>query len=172
MRLVSVALVWVIIIGSVFLYMDQRARNVVSSTVTILEPSPKAAAKPVTFDITTTFSVETDPFALTAGSDNAGHGLILKLGDTMLVNTSEHVQAGIPLSSQPVKGLTAGRHEAYLQASPSNEDGSAHMAARLRIFEGEQLLKEKTFWADPGERISGVLDFELHETGAGEDHEH
>lgn len=157
-RIAGLIIVWATIAGVMFFYNETRQYH--AETVETISATVKAAAS-VTIEVTATFSAEKDPFALDVPGGSESSPLILRLGDLTLIENADALKPGIPFIAGPLKSLKAGSRELYIEASPPIENGARHHALRIRIFGQGRLIAEKTFWAEPGGKITGVLPFNL-----------
>ncbi|MDP7205814.1 MAG: hypothetical protein QGH11_09610 [Pirellulaceae bacterium] len=110
--------------------------------------------------------------------------VLLKLhGDRILLQIEEPVSAGTVLDVDPVEGIVVGKNEFYLKvatgeddtdaagfslstedvASESTEAGGADKsrAVRIRVFQDDQPIAEKTIWSEPGQAVEGLVVIEV-----------
>lgn len=169
MRIAGVLIIWAVIAGGLFLYKETRYSH--GETTEAVAATVKATAS-VTIEVTATFTAEQDPFSLDVADDGGGSPFILRLGTQVLFDDADALQPGVPLITDALTDLNAGMHELYIDASPPLDNAAASHAVRLRAFESGRLIAEKTFWSEPGGKISGTLQFELIAEETGEAHDH
>ncbi len=167
MRILGVILVWVVIIGAITFYMTHQ-----TPVKQVQEDQPISEVETATcsFEVTPTFTAEPDPFALSDSGESSA--LILKLGKRVLLNTSDAIEAGIPLTVGPVKDIKKGTHELYVETSPPLNSFNKHYALRVKVFQDEESVAEKTIWAAPGGKIAGTLQFNIHSPEHKDQHDH
>jgi hypothetical protein len=99
-------------------------------------------------------------------------------GDTPLLRIEEDVPAGTVLVVDPVEGIVVGENEFYLKVAtgeaesggesafslPGDETSDESLpaedrsrAVRVRVFQDDQLLAEKTLWSAPGQAVDGII---------------
>ena len=122
-------------------------------------------------DLTLTFDARGDVF-------NPESILLSLHGDTPLLKIEEEVPAGTVLVVDPVEGIVVGENEFYLKVAtgeaesggesvfslPGDETsdeslpaGDRSRAVRVRIFQDDQLVAEKTLWSEPGQAVEGTI---------------
>lgn len=120
--------------------------------------------------VTTTFAVEPDPFALRTERNEAS-ALLVKLNGNEILRKTDKVQAGAPIRVEPVPGLIDGRNEFYLEANPPVGLANLSYAVRVQLFRDEQLVAERSFWSEPGSRIASSFQVSISkETKPKDDH--
>ena len=122
-------------------------------------------------DLTLTFDARSDVFNL--------ESVLLSLhGDTPLLKIEEDVPAGTVLVVDPVEGIVVGENEFYLKVAtgeaesggesafslPGDETSDESLpaedrsrAVRVRVFQDDQLVAEKTLWSEPGQAVEGII---------------
>ena len=168
MRFALAALIWLIMVGGLTLYIQQRDRRLPPPVRT-----PAAEAVPMedyTLEITPTFSPEPDPFAL-QGDPAAAASLLVRLGERELFRSGRALPAGKTVSLHRVAGLVAGHNELYLQATPPVSEALMDHAVRVRLLQGNREVFDQTLWGSSGARVAGTIPFTLDKSGeAGHDH--
>ena len=170
MRFALVALAWLILVGGLSFYIHERDSRPAAE---ISKPAvQKAARGNYTLEITPTFSTAADPFAL-QGDVTAASTLQVSQGNKILYSAEESLEAGVTVRLHPVVGLTAGRNELYLQASPPLSDIPRDNAVRVRVLQDDRVLVDETLWGENGAKVSGTIAFSLTESeDVDHDHEH
>jgi hypothetical protein len=170
MRFALVALAWLILVGGLSFYIHERDSR---PAVEISKPAVREAARGnYTLEVTPTFSTAADPFAL-QGEVTAASTLQVSQGDKIIYRTEESLEAGMTVRVHPVAGLTAGRNELYLQASPPLSDIPRDNAVRVRVLLDNRVLVDETLWAESGAKVSGTIAFSLTKPeDVDHDHEH
>lgn len=168
MRIALAALIWLIMVGGLTLYIQQRDRRLPPA---IRAPATEAAPmEEYALEITPTFSPEPDPFAL-QGDPAAAASLLVRLGERELYRSGQPLPAGKTLSVHPVAGLVVGHNELYLQATPPLSEALMDHAVRVRLLQGNRELFDQTLWGVSGARVAGTIPFTLEKSAeAGHDH--
>lgn len=168
MRFALTALIWLIMVGGLTFYIQQRDRRLPTPVRT---PAAEAApGEDYTLEITPTFSPESDPFAL-QGDPAASASLLVRLGERELFRSERALPPGKTVSLYKVAGLVAGHNELYLHASPPVSEALMDHAVRVRLLQGNRELFDQTLWGLSGARVAGTIPFTLDKSGeAGHDH--
>ena len=110
--------------------------------------------------------------------------VLLKLhGDRVLLQVEEPVSAGTVLDVDPVEGIVVGSNEFYLKVATGENDTDADAfslstedvasestvaggadksrAVRIRVFQDDQPIAEKTIWSEPGQAVDGTVTIEI-----------
>ena len=168
MRIALTALIWLIMVGGLTLYIQQRDRRLPPAIRT-----PATGAAPMekySLEITPTFSPETDPFAL-QGDPAASATLLVRLGERELFRSEQALPAGKTVSVHAVAGLVVGHNELYLQATPPLSEALMDHAVRVRLLQGNRELFDHTLWGLSGAKVAGTIPFTLEKSAeAGHDH--
>ena len=168
MRFALVALIWLVMVGGLGLYIQQRDRRLPPPIRT-----PVAEAMPMedyALQITPAFSPVPDPFALQS-DPAASASLVVRLGERELFRSGKALAAGRTITVQPVDGLVVGHNELYLQASPPTSEARMDHAVRIRLLQGARVIFDQTLWGTSGAIVAGAIPFVLEKhTEAGHDH--
>jgi len=158
-RFILTAAVWVVILSLVtFLF---SVRGTTASVETAAQDQHKYS---VSFEITPTFSVKEDPFALDIGDGSGVFSIILN-GETVL-SRSEGISDRVTFSAGSFT-LERGKHEIFIRANPAASEKSN--AVRLKILVSGNPVSDKTYWFPPGQAINASHIFTLE---GEEDHAH
>jgi hypothetical protein len=165
MRIVLTALIWLVMVGGLSLYIQQRDRHLPPAIQT---PATQAApSEAYTLEITPTFAPAPDPFALQRDPST----LVVRMGERELFRSEQALPAGRTIAVQPVVGLVVGRNELYLQASPPLSEALLDHAVRVRLRQGHREVFDETLWGVNGANVAGTIPFTLEGT-AGDGHGH
>lgn len=168
MRFALTVLIWLIMVGGLGLYIQQRDRRLPAGV-----PAPvmeAVQAEDYALEITPTFSPVPDPFALQSGQA-APASLVVRLGERELFRSGKALPAGRTITVQPVAGLVAGHNELYLQASPPASEARLDHAVRVRLLQGARVIFDQTLWGVGGANVAGAIPFALEKRlEAGHDH--
>ena len=168
MRIALTALIWLIMVGGLTLYIQQRDRRLPPA---IQAPVVEAASREdYLLEITPTFSPVPDPFAL-QGDPSAAASLVVRTGERELFRSEQALPAGKPIAVPAVTGLVVGHNELYLQASPPASEALLDHAVRVRLLQGARVVFDQTLWGVSGATVAGTIPFTLEKNvEAGHDH--
>lgn len=158
MRIALAVLIWLVFVGGLGLYTHHR-----DATVLVSGPGVEiqAAEGNYALEITTTFTVEPDPFALQTDELREQPALVVRLGEREILKRTDRVEAVTPIRLEPLLGLVEGTNEIYLEASPPLEQAGNSQAVRVQILRNGQSVAEQTFWSAPGGKVADTMRFEL-----------
>lgn len=168
MRFVLSLLIWFIMVGGVYSYTQIRDQARVSSVTQQLQIT--SAAGEYTVTITPTFSVESDPFALTTDTDVPA-GFELWLNGQRLAVEQSSLRQGNELIIAKVQGFIDGGNEIFVKASPPVSGDVDNYALRVQLLENGSVIKEKTIWSSGGAQVSGTMTVILGQEEK-EEHDH
>ncbi len=156
MRFLLVVTIWVVIVGGLWIYITQRDHR----REQIIAPVPVDLSVEGRFaiEITPTFSVEKDPFALTTSDSSASH-LEIKLNGREIVIDAGEILRGKTIRHEDVDGVLAGYNEIYVAASPPLAENTLEHGIRVKLFDESGLLVDQTVWAEQGALVSGTISF-------------
>ena len=161
MRFILVVTIWIVIVGGLWNYIshrDARRELIVATT-----PIDLTLEGQFTLEITPTFSTENDPFALTT-SDNAASPFEVKLNGYVLDMNVLGLQRGETIRNEKVGGVLTGHNEIYVNASPPLSENTLENGIRIKFYQDDTLIVDKTVWADQGALVSGTISFNHSET--------
>ncbi len=157
MRFFLVVVIWVVIVGGLWGYVLQRdSRRLQPSVQTQADLS---VAKSFAVEITPTFSIEKDPFALTT-TDEPVLSLEIRLNGNTLSLPSEELLRGQTVRIDRVTGIQAGYNEILINASPPLQESSLEHGVRVKLIEGDSIEVDETLWAAQGALVSGTISFD------------
>ncbi|KJR99021.1 MAG: hypothetical protein VR65_18360 [Desulfobulbaceae bacterium BRH_c16a] len=163
MRFLMVLTAWVVFVGGLFGYTTWRDAKVpVGGTEARMARASEGA---YSLEITPTFSLEEDPFALQTGSGSASP-LELRLNGRLLPVPVESVRRGQPLKLDGIEGVVVGNNEIHLKASPPIGDAVLDHCVRIRVLEKGVALADVTVWGSRGALVSGTVAFTITEEEA------
>jgi hypothetical protein len=158
MRIFVTIIVWVIFIGGLTLYMKHRG-SVDYSATDFYEF--KQVEKVYALEVTPSFLLESDPFALTMDSQNNSPALVVQSGEHELLNVRAPLTNAETFRIEPLHNLIVGQNEIYVEATPATNHFSTYNAIRVRIIKDGYPFAEKTIWSPPGTKVSGIFQFTL-----------
>ena len=168
MRIGVAALIWILFIGGLTTYMLQRGSAAPSSADKI---TIEGAQGTYSLVVTTTFTAQPDPFALTNDSAPPA-ALLVRMGQQILLSKTDDILPGQPMGVTITDGLVKGTNEILVQASPPLDNADQAQAVRVQLLRDDWQITEQTYWAAPGENISEVFRFDLVTQLEDADHDH
>lgn len=166
MRLILVVAIWIVIVGGMWTYVWQRDASVVGAATEA--PVLELSSQQYSLEITPTFSMEEDPFALNT-SDTGSEQLELRLNGNLVALTNIQLERGQAQLINNVKGVVNGHNEIYLKASPPVSQFMLNHGIRVRLLENGASIVDHTIWNSQGSLVSGTIAFE---TGLAEEDDH
>ena len=161
MRFLMVVAIWIVIVGGLWNYIfhrDAKRELIVAATPIDLTVEGQYA-----LEITPTFSAEDDPFALKT-SDNTDSSFEVKLNGNALDMNVLEVQRGETIRNAKVGGVLTGHNEIYVNASPPLSENTLEHGIRVKFYQDNTLIVDRTVWADQGALVSGTISFNHLET--------
>ena len=152
MRIVLVVLIWVVLAGGLALYMHNR---------TAVQSAPEmelhAARGEFALEVTTTFPLEPDPFALRSDGNEDAPALVVRVNGREVLRRTERVEPGAPIRVEPFTGLGQGDNELYVEANPPLDIAGRSQAVRVRVLQDSTVIADRSFWSDQGNRIAAAF---------------
>jgi hypothetical protein len=167
MRPLYVLVVWVVILGGLWLY--TTARNAVDRAVpTAVEIQP--APGNYELELTPTFDAigGVDPFAL---EPTAKPAIVARLNGQEIVRFEQTAASGIPqrftwdTERSPVQ---VGKNEVYVELSSPQGDASAFRGVRVRLLRDEAPIADEMLWSQPGAPVQGAVPIDVPATAMDE----
>lgn len=168
MRFFLVIAIWIVIVGGLTGYINKRDARRMEVQASIA-PNIEAIGN-FSIELTPTFSVEKDPFALTT-SDAAASSVEVRLNGTPLILDSSDLKRGVTLRSEGVNGMLAGHNEIYVNASPPVSEDTLEHGIRVKLIQDRAVVADQTVWAEKGALVSGTVSF-MYQEGEEESHDH
>ena len=165
MRIAAAVGICIVILGGMTLYMTSQ-----DSTTRHQDHTEEAASlvdAVYTVEVTATFDLEPDPFALTLDDSDEPPSLRVTLQGKEIIEETKDLTAGIPLRSEAVSGLREGINEFYVEAAVPKEYSGKSAALRIRLLLKDRPVAEKTIWSDGETGIAGVFRADLGEETGG-----
>ena len=165
MRFLLTLTVWIVIVGGMWLYTWQRDAGLPKG------PSQARAVETVQgeyiLEVTPTFSVEKDPFALDTGEDEAL--MTLALNGREIGLPDGEISRGRQVRIAGLDGFRAGTNEIFVKASPPPSESGMDHALRVRLTDRGFVIVDRTVWGGSGSLVSGTVSFELKHREEGHD---
>lgn len=167
MRFLLCLVIWVVFVGGLYAYTEQRDRGVVTET-TVTKVEDNAAVR-ISIELTPTFSVEDDPFALQTQEPEAPFDLRLNGMAVDIANLP--ITRGQTLFIRDLEVALSDHNELFIKASPPVAESHLNHGIRLRLLIRDQVLADQTIWSSGGGLVSGTVPFKLPVTPE-IDHDH
>jgi hypothetical protein len=165
MRFIAIIIIWVVLIGGLKLFLGHR-----QALVPLQSQIRNQVTGDYRLDLTSTFTAQEDPFALNVDQTESTSAVVIQLGGQDIFPKNKTIEAGKVLNVRDLPDLVLGRNEFYIEVNPPTDQAQKAQAVRLRFFQGDQLMQQKSFWSEPGERLAGTFTVTIAE--AHENHDH
>ncbi len=166
MRFLLCLAIWIMFVGGLYAYTEQRDRTVPER---VAAPVAEQSQERISIELTPTFSVEDDPFALR--TEQQAGPFELRLNGRAVETGDLAISRGQTLLISDLD-LTLGDHnEVYIKASPPLSESNMTHGIRLRLLDHERILADQTVWSSGGGLVSGTVPFSLNDT-PDTDHDH
>ncbi len=157
MRFLLCFIIWVVFVGGLYAYTEQRDRGVVpKSAVAIVAEKTRER---ISIELTPTFSVEADPFALQTQEQKAPFDLRLNAMPVDIANLS--ISRGQTLFIRDLEVALSDHNELFIKASPPLAESHLTHGIRIRLLKQDQVLADQTIWSSGGGLVSGTVPFKL-----------
>jgi len=155
MRFLLCLIIWVVFVGGLYAYTEQRDHGYVaeSAVAEVEEKSPGL----LSIELTPTFSVEDDPFALQTQQQNAPFDLRLNGVPVDIANLP--ITRGQTLLIRDLEVALSDYNELFIKASPPVAESHLNHGIRLRLLNRDQVLADQTIWSSGGGLVSGTVPF-------------
>ena len=161
MRFLMVVAIWIVIVGGLWNYISHRDAK--RELIVAATPIDLTVEGQYSLEITPTFSTEDDPFALTT-SDNTASSFEVKLNGNALDLNVLKFQRGETIRNEKVGGVLTGHNEIYVNASPPLSENTLEHGIRVKFYQDDTLIVDRTVWADQGALVSGTISFNHSQT--------
>ena len=160
MRFLLTVLIWIIFAGGLWAYTAQRDAALPQG------PSQVAAPKILTgsyvLEITPSFTIEKDPFALALDDDaSQTPGLEVRLNGRALEVDAEQIKRGKVIRITDNLKLSQGFNEFYVKASPPMAETDLNHGLRVRLLDRGMPVVDRTVWGGSGTVVAGTVSFSI-----------
>lgn len=155
MKFVLTAFIWIVIIGSVVLYIGTR-EEAVSHTV----KENQRLEVMYDLEIFASFKLEPDPYTqgkASSAEKKGNNSLLIMLNGDVAVKENSRYEEMKPVLFRNKVQLKTGKNEIYIEAFSSDKNINKDLFLRLRLLEGRSVKYEKTFWSGGENSIRGVF---------------
>lgn len=157
MRFLLCLVIWIVFVGGLYAYTEQRDRGFPTENVVALVE--EKSAERVSIELTPTFSVEDDPFALQTQEQTAPFDLRLNGITVEIANLP--ITRGQTLFIRDLEVALSDHNELFIKASPPVAESHLNHGIRLRLLNKDQVLADQTIWSSGGGLVSGTVPFTL-----------
>lgn len=162
MRFILTVCIWVIIVGGLWLYTAYRDAGVAGAEVVVV--AENRAEGTFNVELTSTFSVEKDPFALNVDQHETPP-LEVRINGREVELPAGEVSRGSVVRLEGVEGILEGQNEIFVKASPPPAESMFEHGIRIKVFRDDTMIDETTVWSSGGALVSGVLSFNYAQSG-------
>ena len=155
MRFLLCLVIWVVFVGGLYAYTDQRDRSFPTETA-VAAVEEKDTLR-ISIELTPTFSVEDDPFALQTQEQKAPFDLRLNGRAVDIANLP--ITRGQTLFIRDLEVALSDHNELFIKASPPVAESHLNHGIRLRLLNKDQVLADQTIWSSGGGLVSGTVPF-------------
>lgn len=170
MRFLLTILIWILFVGGLWAYTAQRDASLPQSPAQVAPP--KVLTGSYVLEITPSFSIEKDPFALALDDDDASHtqGLEVRVNGRILGVDAGELKRGKVIRITKNLTLSQGFNEFYVKASPPMTETGLDHGLRVRLLDRGIPVVDRTVWGSAGAVVAGTVSFSLAER-KDEDHD-
>jgi len=158
MRFFFCALIWLVIVGGLWSYTGFRDAGLSKTP-----PVARAVQQVVghfSLEITPTFSIEKDPFALQT-DHQAPASFEVRLNGERLDVPQEGIKRGEVIKIPALSRLLVGFNEIYVKGSPPVAESSLSHGLRVVLTDRGHLVVDRTIWGGDGTLVSGTINFKF-----------
>ena len=160
MRFLLTILIWIIFVGGLWGYTTQRDAALPKGPAQVA--APKILTGSYVLEITPSFSIEKDPFALALDdNESQSRGLEIRLNGRTLGVAAEQIKRGKVIQITKNLKLSQGFNEFYVKASPPMAEIDLDHGLRVRLLERGVPVVDQTVWGSSGSVVAGTVSFSL-----------
>jgi len=152
MRPVLAVCVCFVLLGGLALFMSSKHEGSGFRTV-----ESKPAVGGFSLEITPSFTVEPDPFALRTSSGEQPAALIVKVNGREVLRREDRVEGGAPLVAQNITEMIEGENELYVEANPPLDQANNAHAIRAKVVRDGEQIADRTLWSEPGVKLAATF---------------
>lgn len=167
MRFLLCLVIWIVFVGGLYAYTEKRDRT--SAPERVAAAVAEQEQEHISIELTPTFSVEDDPFALKTEEQTGPFEL--RLNGRAIETSDLAISRGQTLLIADQGVTLADHNEVYIKASPPVSESNLTHGIRLRLLDRERILADQTVWSSGGGLVSGTISFSLNDT-PDTDHDH
>lgn len=169
MRFIAIVAIWIVIVGGLASYIHKRDSKIITAAqAKVSQVLPQESFE---LEITPTFGIEHDPFALTDDTES-NPALVIRLNGTDLQYDNNTLQRGESIRINDIHGFIDGNNELFFDASPPLSESHLSHALRIRLYRSGLLTLDKTIWSEAGSKVSGTVPYEPDHDNEEDHNEH
>ena len=160
MRFLLIILIWTFFVGGLWGYTTQRDASLPKGPAQVV--APKILTGSYVLEITPSFTIEKDPFALALDGDASQiPGLEIRLNGRVLGVDSGQIKRGKMIRITKNLKLSQGGNEFYVKASPPMAETDLDHGLRVRLLDRGGPVVDRTVWGSAGAVVAGSVSFTL-----------
>ncbi len=160
MRFLLTILIWIFFVGGLWGYTTQRDASLPKGPAQVT--APKVLTGSYVLEITPSFSIEKDPFALALDDDaSQTPGLEIRLNGRALGVDAGQIKRGKVIRITKNLKLSQGFNEFYVKASPPMAETDLDHGLRVRLLDRGVPVVDQTVWGSSGAVVAGTVSFSL-----------
>jgi len=169
MRFLLIIFVWIFFVGGLWAYTANRDASLPAGPAQVADREVLTGA--YVLEITPSFSIEKDPFALALDDAPQAPGLEVRLNGQALTVDPGKILRGKVIRITEGFAPTVGFNEFYVQASPPMSEIHLDHGLRVRLLDRGAPVVDHTIWGSRGAVVAGTVNFTLA-TPKEDDHDH
>ena len=159
MRFLLIILIWIFFVGGLWGYTIQRDASLPKGPAQVA--APKILTGSYVLEITPSFTIEKDPFALALDDASPPPGLEVRLNGRALGVDSGQIKRGKMIRITKNLNLSQGFNEFYVKASPPMAETDLDHGLRIRLLDRGGPVFDRTVWGSTGAVVAGSVSFTL-----------
>lgn len=167
MRFLLCLIIWLVFVGGLYLYTSERDKGL--AQITGPAPTVEKVMEKISIELTPTFSVEEDPFALNTG--DAQGPFEVRLNNTAIDTAALEVGRGKTMVIRDIETALAAHNEVFVKLSPPISENDLTHGVRVHLMSGQRTLADETIWNSGGGLVSGTVTFSIQDV-TDKDHDH
>ncbi len=167
MRFLLCLVIWIVFVGGLYAYTEQRDSGIAPDRAAVVVE--EKVQERLSIELTPTFSVEEDPFALQTQQQTGPFEL--RLNGVAVDIADLPISRGQTLFIRDLDAALGEHNEIFIKASPPVSESSLTHGVRLRLLAQDRVLADQTIWSSGGGLVSGTIPFGVKESPE-TDHDH
>jgi len=164
MRFLLIVLIWIFFVGGLWVYTVQRDASLLRKTARVAAPTILTGS--YVLEITPSFTIEEDPFALAQDHGaSSSPGFEVRLNGQALGVDKRPVERGKVIRITKNLTLSQGANEFYVKASPPMAETGLEHGLRVRLLDRGIPVVDRTIWGGAGAVVAGTVSVSLAAPG-------
>lgn len=169
MRFLLCLVVWIFLVGGLWAYTVNRDASLPEGPARVADR--EVLTGEYTLEITLSFSLEKDPFALDLDDAPQTQGLKVSLNGQAVAIAPGEIFRGKVITVTKGISPTVGYNEFYVQATPPMSEIHLDHCVRVRLIKSGVPVADQTIWGSRGAVVAGTMGF-IPATSKEDDHDH